>query len=98
MGGFADALSRTFWFNGDRDAPALFGVPSMSGYADALPRTSWLSGDRDALTLLGVPSMGAYTDLGCLLLLGKDEAQSQQKKFFHEYVYKLEKDSSIYIL
>jgi hypothetical protein len=70
----------------------------MSGYADALPRTSWLSGDRDALTLFGVPSMGAYTDLGCLLLLGKDEAQSQQKKFFHEYVYKLEKDSSIYIL
>jgi len=69
----------------------------MGGYADALPRTSWLSGDRDALTLFGVPSMSAYTDLGSLLL-GKDEAQSQQKKFFHEYIYKLEKDSSIYIL
>ena len=73
----------------------------MGGLADALPRTFWLSGDRDALTLFGVPSMSAYTDLGrdlgCLLL-GKDEAQSQQKKFLHEYVYKLEKDSSIYIL
>jgi hypothetical protein len=97
MSAYADALDRTSWLSGDRDAFALFGVPSMSGYADALPRTSWLSGDRDALTLFGVPSMGAYTDLGCLLL-GKDEAQSQQKKFFHEYVYKLEKDSSIYIL
>ena len=45
MGGYADALPRTFWLSGDRDAPALFGVPSMGGFADALGRTSWFSGD-----------------------------------------------------
>ena len=45
MGGYADALGRTFRvFSGDWDALALFGVPHMGGFADALGRTF-----RDAL-------------------------------------------------